>query len=263
MCCFSPISVDESSFLYQFLFAPRIHVADTSIFARFTGEGEQCLIYSMEVSVPGRVAMILPVPVVPGAGEDALTFVSLEKFAEFFVYLRRLFVPPPPPAARGGGMSFSVRPQPKLKVHKVGSFEASFVPSKRDFGRLDERFRLSDDVWTALGDYEDWGFAVFQLEPGKRQHIHPMAFRFKTRDERRLFFPTVHVHDGRVKPTARFDHALFYQLSGNAGTGAESKDERSWEPLLGNYEGLTKNGDVYRRELRGKLPNEDTWLDVS
>jgi hypothetical protein len=48
-----------------------------------------------------------------------------------------------------------------------------------------------------LARLRDFGFAAFQLEPG-RQQIHPMGFRFRTRDPSRLLFPTVHVHDGRV-----------------------------------------------------------------
>ncbi len=58
----------------------------------------------------------------------------------------------------------------------MGSFEASFVPTRRDFSRLDQRFRLPDDVWQALLGYDDWGFAVFKLGPMSRlTGVHPMA----------------------------------------------------------------------------------------
>jgi hypothetical protein len=35
----------------------------------------------------------------------------------------------------------------KLEVIQVGDFEASFVPTVKDFSRLDERFRLPSAVW--------------------------------------------------------------------------------------------------------------------
>jgi hypothetical protein len=38
-----------------------------------------------------------------------------------------------------------------------------------------------------------------------------MALRFPTRDPASLFYPTVHVHDGRVKKRAHFDHSLYCQ----------------------------------------------------
>jgi hypothetical protein len=212
----------------------------------------------MELSVAGDVAMILPVPVVRDAGEDALTFVNLERHANFFDSMRELFEPDEQRSLPKRRSPFSLS-APKLRVHDVGSFEASFVPSMRDFQRLDDRFRLSEDVWNGLGDYADWGFAVFRLKGGKRKTIHPMAFRFLTRDDRRLFFPTVHVHDGKVHAHARFDHALYYQ-----GAADDASDPRSFMRASQSYEGLVAQGEqVSRRELRGKLPNRDTWVAVS
>jgi hypothetical protein len=89
---------------------------------------------------------------------------------------------------------------------------ASFVPTRHDFSRLDPRFNLPDEVWQALPGYYDWGFAVFKLRPmSRRTDIHPMAFEFPQRNPDRLFFPTVHVHNGRVEPRATFDHVLYCQ----------------------------------------------------
>jgi hypothetical protein len=99
---------------------------------------------------------------------------------------------------------------PTLKVHEVGSFEASFVPHLRDFARLDSRFRLPDQVWEQMPQYSDYAFAVFKLRAGAK-NVHPMAFEFPRRNPQELFFPTVHVHHGIVNAYARFDHALYYQ----------------------------------------------------
>ena len=38
-----------------------------------------------------------------------------------------------------------------------------------------------------------------------------MAFSFPRHDPDRLFFPTVHIHDGHVYSVAQFDHSLYYQ----------------------------------------------------
>jgi hypothetical protein len=161
-------------------------------------------------------------------------------------------------------------PVPRLKVHEVGSFVASFVPHRDDFHRLEPRFRMPDAVWDALPDARDFGFAVFQLKPGTHQ-IHPMAMRFRTRFPSRLFFPTVHVHDGRVHATAKFDHALYYQHP-------RLTEMPKVTPLPAFFEGgrvsffgpRSDYGGVVHAEwplllqsLRGRLPNEDTYVDVS
>jgi hypothetical protein len=169
-------------------------------------------------------------------------------------------------------------------VHDVGDFEASFVPSPRDFDRVDARFRLPGDVFEALPEYADWGFCVFKLRrapgsrgsglldlfksksqkstSGKPRTVHPMAFEFPRRDPSALFFPTVHVHDGEVHPTAEFDHALYCQT------------ERALEPFM-QWERSAVRADrlpaesqrwvergsfVYKRTLVGEHPNRDTLL---
>ena len=55
-------------------------------------------------------------------------------------------------------------PQAALKVHSVGKFVASFVPSQSDFDRLDPQFVIPKESWAKLPEYQDFGFAVFQLK---------------------------------------------------------------------------------------------------
>lgn len=271
MCCFSPVSA-PASFLAR-LFgggsaaSPPVHVSDTNIFARLVDDATQALAYSLELSVAGAVAMILPVPVATGLGEDALEFVNLERHANFFERLATLFMVPEPAAKSRGGFDFAPQSRPVLRVQAVGSFEASFVPTMGDWDRLDARFRLPDGVWQKLGGYDDWGFAVFRLAPGKKAKIHPMAFRWKTRAPSKLFFPTVHVHDGKVHDVARFDHTLYYQtgpLKVGAHEATQSADEASFMKLSTDAEGIALRDErVFRRTLRGKLPNRDTWIEVA
>jgi len=163
-------------------------------------------------------------------------------------------------------------------VQVVGSFDASFVPTRADFARLDPRFRLDDRAWAQLPGYGEYGFAVFRLrERGGRPH--PMAFSFPTRLPGKVFFPTVHIHDGRVHPQERFDHALYLQSA-------------AWDAAVGGYGGPThldaatgfvrsqrpskefvsaasaramvaRDLLVHRKEMKGTFDNRDVVHDVS
>src|SRR5690606_1233163 len=101
--------------------------------------------------------------------------------------------------------------------------------------------------WAEVPEVEGFGFVVFKLrsvEPrslfarllGQRsvdRTYHPMAFWFPRRDMDRLFFPTLHIHDGRVHPEAEFDHVLYAQASSQpSGWDASqgSLRERTWGP---------------------------------
>lgn len=196
VCCFS---------------GPVRDVFDTKIFARLNG-AEQILVYSMTFSSDEDVAMVLPLPVVPGSPEDAVRFINLEGYPGFFSDMDRLFPDPVRRAsATPGDGSFTDLSVPPLEVQNVGVFEASFVPTVTDFSRLDARFRLPQTVWETLPSYQDYGFAVFKLSPGARQEIHPMGFAFPTRHQAQLFFPTLHVHDGEMREQAQFLHTIYCQ----------------------------------------------------
>ena len=248
MCCFS---------------RPVIDVAATKIFARSSTKERQFLVYEMKLAADEDLAMILPLPVPKQSAEDAVRFVDLSDYADFFRDMAAGF---PAPASRSlgpekGSKGDAAKP---LAVVEVGSFEASFVPSIADFARLDERFRLPTGTWDALPDYRDYGFAVFKLKQGKKQ-IHPMAFEFPRRDSKRLFFPTVHVHDGRVHGKAEFDHALYLQK--REGESVKVIDWQESPKLAGSFVKVDKaaslvDGErhVYLKEISGMQKNEDTLV---
>ncbi len=245
MCCFS---------------RPVEFVRATRIFARPAADGHQVLIYQMEVGAPTELAMILPIPVSRGSGERAVKFVDLQHFPKFFTEMEDGFPQPVSLSAAGSDRGSRGR----LRVESVGNYVASFVPTVRDFDRLDPRFRLPAGVWDKLGVYADYGFAVFQLKPG-RAEIHPMAFTFPTALAGRLFFPTVHIHDGKAHRQANFDHLLYAQVA-KAGHRAlvdwrESELPASRFIKIKSALGLVL-GDrhVFRRGMTGKLANEDVTL---
>jgi hypothetical protein len=237
---------------------PKLTVSGTNIFAR-VADGTQWLVYAMALDTPGDVAMVLPLPV-RERSETALEFIDLSGCADLFVHLAQLFVPPAPVAAsyalsRGGAVQ-----EKTLVVHQVGSFEASYVPSLADMSRLDKRFRIPDEVWAQRPAYGDYGFAVFKLKKGKRT-IHPMAMRFPTAEPQSLFFPTVHVHDGELHPTADFDHWLYFQAPNAPATATEALYPVAMHVPLAATKGIVDGMQrTFRQRVTGTLANDDTRI---
>lgn len=239
-------------------------VTATKIFARLDVDaGEQYLAYQMNFSAANDLAMILPLPVESALGEDALEFINLKEYDDFFSDLNLGF-PQPMALTLGRSSKSVVAPAAELVVHDVGSFEASFVPTVADFSRLDPRFRLADDAWDKLPAYKKFGFAVFKLKSTDNA-IHPMALKFQPAAADRVFFPTVHIHDGEVHRRADFDHTLYLQgspLATTRGFGFRNRWEESMKPAqqfvnLKKAKGLVEDEHVHRLTLKGKFPNRD------
>src|SRR5436189_5893996 len=109
MCCFSQ-AVD--------------FVAGTNIFARPAKGNGQYLVYSMTLKAGSDLAMILPIPTPKASKEDAVTFLNMEKYPDFFDDMRAGF-PEPVPASRGrakGEVPPPAAAPPRLKVVEVGGF---------------------------------------------------------------------------------------------------------------------------------------------
>jgi hypothetical protein len=252
MCCFS---------------GPVKSVSATNIFARMGGDGRQFIVYSMTVSLAKPLAMVLPLPVKKGADEKAVRFIDLENYPGFFTDLDSGFPKPMPDNLETGA---ALAPMPAsasiLEVVQVGDFEASFVPTVADFNRLDQRFKLPPELFAKMPDYQHFGFAVFKLKPGS-QTVHPMAFEFPSAQEK-LFFPTVHIHDGKVHARAKFDHVLYCQPSESAAlkladwTESE-KHTRRFMNLKKSAGLIVADEHCYKRELHGLLPNQDTVVELS
>lgn len=207
--------------------------------------------------------MILPIPVVKGSGEKSVKFIDLSKYEDFFKDLNKGF---PRDTKWKYEPTDSARPRTGsiLEVQNVGSFEASFVPTVKDFSRLDERFKLPDGTWDKIPAYADYGFAVFKLKKGKNK-IHPMAFSFPSRlaAGAKLFFPTVHIHDGQVHKKESFDHQLFAQtwlkaaLRGKDGWVESEQLASQFTKVDQSKKLIWGGGHVYLKEIRGKQANID------
>lgn len=263
-----------------------LSVGGTNIFAR-ARDDRQMLVYGMNVAAQGPLAMVLPLPVPPDSPEDAVRFLDLQAYPEFFVDLNACFpaVPVPQPRGRGGGGGGLIKTT--LVVHDAGDFEASFVPTLADVDRLDARFRVPTALWESLPQYADWGFAVFQLKHieatpasglkrllGGKPHpktVHPMALEFPRRHTDRLFFPTVHLHDDTLHSEDNYDHLLFWQTKGDNAARLDPKisvglESTTSEGRVGDIVDIERaaglvDGEtpVQRRSLKGRLPNRDHW----
>lgn len=236
-------------------------VSDTEIFARSGKDERQFIVYSMTLAADDDLAMILPLPVPKNPKEDAVRFINLEKYEGFFTDMHKGFAPKPTRGnKKGDSKKGAKKAEPKLEVVQVGSFEASFVPAVKDFSRLDERFRLPTATWDKLPQYADAGFAVFKLKKGS-QRIHAMAFEFPRANPRKLFFPTVHIHDGKVHDRAGFDHTLYCQHTGMEEaimSWEESRQPAHFFVKIANTLGIVDNKEhVYRWKIRGVRKNED------
>jgi hypothetical protein len=250
MCCFS---------------VPVVSVSATRIFARVANDRHQFLVYSMHLETQRSVAMVLPLPVKHGTGEHDVAFINLKDYPDFFADMEKGFPPPPPPATEHADGMVMPNSAAALEVVEVGDFQASFVPTEKDFSRLDKRFRLPEGAWKQLPTYNDYGFAVFKLKPGL-QSVQPMAFSFPRRDAQSMFFPTVHIHDGKVHSKAEFDHILYCQP--REGESFKFDLSRHWEESkghAGNFMNLSrahglleKDQHCYKTVMNGMLPNRDT-----
>ena len=249
-------------------------VKNTRIFSRIE-QDSQYLVYAMDAAIPHSLAMILPIPVYSNS-PDNLAFIDLSDNPDFFSDLAERFVVPSRSRAP------TLLGEDALRVHQVGSYEASFIPSMSDFKRLDSRFRIDPAIWERIPIYENYGFAVFQLSAGKENAFHPMGFRFETRYPNELFFPTVHIHENEYAPRASYDHTLYYQLPAKVegetkidsqkrvSEGARSKDVRSYEiagnrlsARLGDANDLIdKHRYLWRRSMRGEYRNDDVLICI-
>lgn len=264
MCCFAQ---------------PVLSVSDTNLFARLSGSGKQFLVYQMKFESEEANAMILPLPVATPAEENSVEFISLEKYENFFDDLNKGFPEITPRSlSRSQDAAGAVNSAKKLEVHHVGDFVASFVPTIDDFSRLDKQFVIPKESWDKIPQYSDYGFAVFQLKERKGKP-HAMAFEFKSRWPNKIFFPTVHIHDGQVHKREQFDHALYCQNEKfdevvDDYVNRHVKDKKTGfvrsKRLAKEFCNIEKTQEivepellVHRIEMKGRFDNTDVVVDFS
>ena len=228
----------------------------------------------MNYESPVKNAMILPIPVRQPVREDSLRFIDLREYAEFFDDLSHGFPYQRPSFDISCSGPFDAASGRLLDVFNVGNYIASFVPRLADFSRLDARFSLPESTWAKIPQYADFGFAVFQLAAGALKP-HPMAFEFEM-GTKSIFFPTVHIHDGKIHDAEDFDHILYMQHAGfdSRVYSYQNSDvpDKSTGLIRSKYAAsrfcdlnrcarvVDGNLLVHRRIIRGTHPNQDTEI---
>lgn len=264
MCCFA---------------GPVTSVSGTKIFATMRalpatdGERAQILAYEASVTTEASNAMVLPVPVREDVGAAGIALLDMSSVPDFFVVLFRLVEAGTPRLP-----TFSAPfPQPQLKVHRVGAYDVSIVPTIEDFGRLSSLFRLELSgspvgVGASLGQprgllpvfrqrYPGHSFVVCQLAPGKVD-LHPFGVMFLPRYRDHLFFPTLHIHDGVLHETACFDHRIFAQRAQLDSRSHELFVTNDGQALARKLPFLYDREPVEMRSLWGDQPNNDLYIPV-
>jgi hypothetical protein len=251
MCIFSP---------------PVSSVEGTKIFARQSADSRQFLVYSMGYQSKQDMAMILPLPVGSHDEDATVRFIALDSYESFFNDMYSGFPELMMGIPRGMIDSSSIHSS-QLKVYEVGDYSASFIPTLKDFDRLDARFRLSRKIWDQLPEYQSYGFAVFKLRKANPSSIvtpHPIAFEFVTRWPNQLFFPTIHIHDGSVHERSHFDHHLYYQ-GDEFSTGKEFQSDM----LASEFMDVARTKGLIDGQKRchmivmsGQFKNQDTVLST-
>jgi len=228
-------------------------VENTRIFSRQEGR-RQAIVYDLQLSATEETAMVLPIPVAMQASESSVNFIDLSDYPDFFDEIDGVF----PQWMSADLETLSSCGRRGIKVHDVGAFNASFVPCPTDFERLDPRFRLDRSFFEQVPEYSNYGFVVFRLQPGVSK-VHPMAFWFD-KDDKNLFFPTKHMHDGIINETEEFSHTLYAQ---GRLDNCDFHDKANIENQLMINKSLgllTKEEPLYKKTVNGENKNNDIWF---
>jgi hypothetical protein len=90
-----------------------------------------------------------------------------------------------------------------------------------------------------------------------------MAFRFPSALRTQIFFPTVHIHDGKVHAKEDFDHILYAQAGNNALIPKWRESEKAASAFVAtarSKELVLPDTHVYRLAMGGNLDNTDVLV---
>lgn len=222
-------------------------LANTHIFARATPNSTQYLVYQMDYAADEDIALILPLPTPPNTARDAVRFIDLVNYRDFFLDIEKGF-----PYTRGV-------PAVRGKTRDDARAEASFLPSAAAFSELEAHFRIPQTTWDQLPEYHDFGFAVFKIR-ARTPLRSPLALEFPTRNPNLLYFPTLQIRDGAAPEEVNFDLDLFCQA--RAGW-LRTYDVASSFMDIQKAQGILDPGErVSRMTVQGMHPNSDILVGL-
>jgi hypothetical protein len=250
-----------------------IRVSNTQILVTHSTDGKrQLTVYSNKVNTAGGNAMILPVP--KGGRAASVRFHDLSAYPNLFEDCAKCFA-----AARvskgalgWGALTDSYElSNSTLRVHDVGSYRASIVPTLDDFSRLDASvFSLSPAIGDVLRQSygSEFEFIVCQLQSGSHEY-HPFAYSHDVSGSA-LFVPTLHEHGHKQgqgqEQDPDWDHTIY-----SIGTGERWHDSHEWrrKPVSALQLSKLPAGFDYRvdsmnrKSITGDYPNMDLVMSFS
>lgn len=155
----------------------------------------QLTIYSntVQLNSGGRgepVAMILPFPLIKG--RNRVKMYDLSKYPKLFKDLDKMFT-----RVEQSNSFDSDYSSDRLKIHNVGSYKASIVPSYEHFKKLEvTKFNISPSVIKLLEQFYSTGYGFIVCQIRQNASYHPFAYTHEI-CEGKLFVPTRH-HHGHV-----------------------------------------------------------------
>lgn len=170
-------------------------VKATHILVAKSGPNQQLTVYSNKVATNVDNVMLLPVP------SDEVEFLDFTGYTDIFVKLQTLFR-----RRNTFGMEMygdSNDNYRSLKVHKVGSYLASFAKNLGELEHIDKKvfstlnlqlLELMHKYYKPTEIVPNFGFIICKLNKGPQYEYHPFAYRHKMYNDNTLFIPTRHVH---------------------------------------------------------------------
>jgi hypothetical protein len=225
-------------------------VANTRIFAR-AQDGKEYLAYQFDYAADGPIALILPLPTPPDTTAEAVRFIDLSGYPEFFADMEKGF-----PYARDVS---GANPRRRMYGEKTNDYQGTFYPTLESLSSLEEDFRIPDETWKQLVEYNDFGFAVVKISP-EVHPFYPLALEFPMRTPNLLYFPTLHIRSGEAPEEASFDHDLFCQA--RAGW-LRTYDVAGSFMDVDRAQGVVDAGErVSRMTVQGMHPNSDILVGL-
>jgi hypothetical protein len=228
------------------IFSTPVRIAGTfNFFARAARAhtDHQFLACNFRYEAEAAFTLILPLPTPPDAAANAVRFINLSGYDDFFQDVRRGW---PDLTRDTEKQSLTDRILEKVRDWldlDTTQTEIAFFPDQQVLAEMRDRWPLSEAVWAALKPYTQFGLVGLKLEAGANR-LPPIAFEFPRGTPTELFFPTAHNLPHSAALNLR--HALYAQTPHRSA---------AWRIA-------TSPDDAHRRWLARDFVKTDRTLDL-
>lgn len=232
----------------------------------------QLVIYSANIdSTANSNALILPV-YNPNNDPDKIIPLDFSNMTNFFIDLSYVYDKWFPKKeyksmSLSNSNSYSLHDESLLAVHKVGDYQFSIVPNKRDFHRINTSKLFVSPVSQKVIDMhsDDYSFIVYQFYNRGKLEIPPFAYLCQPYNDRSFVIPTIHGHPdnnpvgyGSFAPiggsnsfeeSAHYDHIIYTLIKSKPNSHVNESDVKKIHSILKNI-----TIDYQKRSIRVFCP---------